>query len=82
MSLRVLADENIPAVEHYLGDLGTVQRFNGRSLRPEQLAGVDVLLVRSVTRVDAGLLDNSGVRFVGSSGKSVSATHRGPMRTR
>jgi len=82
MSLRVLADENIPAVEHYIGDLGAVQRFNGRTLRPEQLAGVDVLLVRSVTRVDAGLLDNSGVRFVGTATSGVDHIDRDYLQQR
>lgn len=82
MSLRILADENIPAVEHYVGDLGTVQRFNGRALRPEQLAGVDVLLVRSVTRVNAGLLDNSGVRFVGTATSGVDHVDRDYLQQR
>lgn len=82
MSLHVLADENIPAVEHYVGALGTVQRFSGRSLRPEQLAGVDVLLVRSVTRVDARLLDNSGVRFVGTATSGVDHIDRDYLQRR
>lgn len=66
MSLRVLADENIPAVEHYIGKLGSVQRFSGRDLDPAQLAGIDVLLVRSVTVVDEALLAGSDLRFVGT----------------
>jgi len=61
MTLRILADENIPAVEHYAGKLASVQHFSGRALQPEQLAEVDVLLVRSVTRVDARLLGDSPV---------------------
>ncbi|MCB1710432.1 MAG: 4-phosphoerythronate dehydrogenase [Halioglobus sp.] len=71
MTLHILADENIPAVEHYAGTLATVTRFSGRALRPEQLAGVDALLVRSVTPVDARLLDNSAVRFVGTATSGV-----------
>jgi len=43
-----------------------VQHFSGRGLQPEQLAGVDVLLVRSVTRVDAQLLGDSRLKFVGT----------------
>jgi erythronate-4-phosphate dehydrogenase len=66
VSLSILADENIPAVEHYLGALGCVQRVSGRTLAPAQLQGVDVLLVRSVTRVDETLLAGSSVRFVGT----------------
>lgn len=66
MSFTIVADENIPAVEEYLGALGQVVRVNGRSLTSVQLAGADILLVRSVTRVDAALLDGTPVRFVGT----------------
>ena len=66
MSLTILVDENIPAVEHYLGALGQVQSVNGRKLQRAQLESVDVLLVRSVTRVDAALLDGCPVKFVGT----------------
>jgi erythronate-4-phosphate dehydrogenase len=66
VSLTILADENIPAVEHYLGALGRVQRVNGRTLDRAQLQGVDILLVRSVTRVDESLLAGCPVRFVGT----------------
>jgi erythronate-4-phosphate dehydrogenase len=63
---RILADENIPAVEHYLGHYGNVQRVNGRTLQRSQLQDVDVLLVRSVTRVGETLLAGTPVKFVGS----------------
>ncbi|MCB1703304.1 MAG: 4-phosphoerythronate dehydrogenase [Halioglobus sp.] len=66
MILTVLADENIPAVEAYFGGFATVRRAAGRTLERAQLDGVDVLLVRSVTRVDEALLRDSAVRFVGT----------------
>lgn len=66
MTLTIVADENIPAVEQYLGSLGQVLRVNGRTLTRAQLAGVDILLVRSVTQVDAALLEGTAVRFVGT----------------
>ncbi len=66
MSLSVLADENIPAVEHYLGEMASVRYFSGRHLDAAELSGVDALLVRSVTPVDRRLLADSGVRFVGT----------------
>lgn len=64
--LRILADRNIPAVEDCFGHLGTVRTVEGRTLQVTELADVDVLLVRSVTRVDAPLLAGTPVRFVGS----------------
>jgi len=71
VTLNVLADENIPAVEHYLGELGAVRRLSGRDLRAQDLAGVDVLLVRSVTRVNEELLAGSTVQFVGTATSGV-----------
>lgn len=64
--LRILADENIPALEPLFGPLGELQRRPGRTLRAADVAEADVLLVRSVSRVNAELLANSRVRFVGT----------------
>jgi len=64
--IRILADENIPCAREAFGSLGEVATFPGRSMTPEVVRDADVLLVRSVTRVDAGLLDGSRVRFVGT----------------
>ena len=64
--LTIVADENIPALEEYFGDLGTLVRLPGRTLTREQLLHADILLVRSVTRVDEALLAGTPVRFVGS----------------
>lgn len=66
VQLNILADENIPALEHYLGPFGQVRRISGRALTADQLADVDVLLVRSVTPVNESLLHTSPVRFVGT----------------
>ncbi|WP_444930432.1 4-phosphoerythronate dehydrogenase [Microbulbifer sp. SSSA002] len=64
--LKIVADENIPALEEYFGDLGTLERYHGRTLSREQLIDADILLVRSVTQVDQSLLEGTRVRFVGS----------------
>ena len=66
MSLTILADENIPAAEHYFGALGQVRPVNGRKLNSSALADVDALLVRSVTTVNKDLLEGTPVRFVGT----------------
>ncbi len=64
--MNILYDENIPAAEHYFSALGRLRKKSGRDIEPADLADVDVLLVRSVTRVDRDLLQHSTVRFVGS----------------
>ena len=63
--MQIIADANMPGLEAF-DALGTVTRVDGRSLTRQQLGDAEVLLVRSVTRVDAGLLAGSRVRFVGS----------------
>lgn len=65
-TLRILADENIPLVREAFGCLGTVRLVPGRAITPEDVRDADVLLVRSVTRVDAALIAGSSLRFVGS----------------
>lgn len=65
-SLQIVADENMPAVEQYFADLGSIRRCLGRSLTAEDIADADILLVRSVTRINADLLAQSPVRFVGT----------------
>ncbi|MBF0196175.1 MAG: 4-phosphoerythronate dehydrogenase [Planctomycetes bacterium] len=64
--LIILADENMPQVEEYFQHLGEVRRLPGRSIKAEDVTDVDILLVRSVTRVDAKLLEGSPVSFVGT----------------
>ena len=64
--MRILADENIPLVDAFFAGFGDIRRLPGRSIGRAALEGVDVLLVRSVTRVDRNLLAGSPVRFVGT----------------
>lgn len=63
---RILVDENVPAAEAAFGTLGTVATMAGRAMTPAHVRDADALVVRSVTRVDARLLDGAAVRFVGS----------------
>ncbi|TCK02542.1 4-phosphoerythronate dehydrogenase PdxB [Marinobacterium mangrovicola] len=64
--LKIVADENIPALEPLFGELGDLVRLPGRSMSPSELADADLLLVRSVTRVNAELLAGSRIGFVGT----------------
>ncbi|EPJ47611.1 MAG: erythronate-4-phosphate dehydrogenase [Osedax symbiont Rs1] len=64
--LSIVADENIPGIAAMFARFGAIQQVDGRSLTPEGLQGVDVLLVRSVTKVTRQLLVQSSVKFVGS----------------
>lgn len=64
--MKIVADENIPCVQQAFASLGEVLLLPGRSMQAAQVRDADILLVRSVTRVDASLLQGSSVRFVGS----------------
>ena len=64
--LRILADANVPHVGPAFAGLGTVRTLPGRDVTRAALADVDVLLVRSVTTVDAALVEGTPVRFVGT----------------
>ncbi|WP_299591621.1 4-phosphoerythronate dehydrogenase [uncultured Microbulbifer sp.] len=66
MTMNIVADENIPGLETWFADLGTITRVPGRNVTREQLAEADILLVRSVTNVNQALLEGTPVRFVGS----------------
>ncbi len=65
LPIRIVADENMPGLDMFEA-LGTVVARPGRALSARDLQQADVLLVRSVTRVDAALLEGTPVRFVGS----------------
>lgn len=64
--INIVADENIPRVREWFSALGEVRTLAGRSMVAADVADADILLVRSVTPVDAALLSASRVRFVGT----------------
>ena len=63
--MKIIADANMPGLDVFArhGDVVTV---DGRHIDACTVADADVLLVRSVTKVDATLLADSPVKFVGS----------------
>lgn len=62
--MKIVADPNIPFAREAFGLLGDVALVPGREISPSTLRDVDALFVRSVTPVNAALLDGSRVRFV------------------
>lgn len=64
--MRIVADENISGVRELCGQFGPIDLVDGRRLASALLCQAEILLVRSVTRVDEALLANTPVRFVGS----------------
>ena len=70
--MKIYADQNIPFVTEAFSTLSSQQEkdevilFDGRKLTADDLTDADILLVRSVTRVNEALLAKSDVRFVAS----------------
>jgi len=64
--MLIVADENIPLLDSFFGDMGEIRRVSGRSMSGEDVRDADILLVRSVTKVNRELLEGSRVRFVGT----------------
>lgn len=64
--MRIVVDQNIPFGDEAFQAGGEVVRLPGRGIGPSDLKGASILIVRSITRVDASLLRGSSVRFVGT----------------
>ncbi len=73
--MKIYFDENMPFATDFFNELcqfdgdinGELIPFSGRTLTAEQVADADVLLVRSITKVNEGLLHlNNKLKFVGS----------------
>lgn len=62
--MLIIADENIPLVQEAFREFGQVITYSGREITREKLKEAEVLLVRSITRVNQELLEGTRVRFV------------------
>ncbi|MDB2384609.1 4-phosphoerythronate dehydrogenase PdxB [Endozoicomonas sp.] len=63
-TMKIVADENIPLLKECFGDIGTIVARPGREMTPADVHDADALLVRSVTRVNQALLEDSSVKFI------------------
>ena len=61
--MKIVADQQIPHLQAF-SKFAEVTVCNGREITAENVHDADVLLVRSVTLVNASLLDGSQVKFV------------------
>jgi erythronate-4-phosphate dehydrogenase len=61
--MKIIADANIPFVAECFSSIGEVVTVGGREITPGVVRDADVLLVRSITQVNADLLAGSKVRF-------------------
>lgn len=64
--MKIVIDRNVPGVEKTFAQHGEIEWVDGRLLGRQQLLDADALITRSITCVDAGLLQGTPVRFVGT----------------
>ena len=69
--IRIVADLHIPYIASFLGDVGHMHLIPGRQITREDVREADVLVVRSVTKVDEALLRGSPVRYVATATSGV-----------
>ena len=64
--LTLIADENIIYAREAFSEFGKVHLLPGRAINQQSLQHADVLIVRAVTPVNARILENTPVQFVGT----------------
>lgn len=64
--MLIIADENIPYVKEGFAEFGEIVTIHGRKITKDVIKDADVLLVRSITKVNADLLEGTSIRFVGT----------------
>jgi erythronate-4-phosphate dehydrogenase len=80
--LRILCDIDVPCAAEALARYGEVRLLPGRAIDHDACREADVLIVRSVTRVDAALLDATPVRLVGTATAGTDHIDRAYLHTR
>ncbi len=67
----IALDQAIPYWEDAFSEIGDIRPFQAKELKPENIREVDALIVRTVTPVNASLLDGSSVRFVAAASAGI-----------
>ncbi|WP_342348100.1 4-phosphoerythronate dehydrogenase [uncultured Nitrospira sp.] len=70
-SINIVAGENIPYIKEACAGMGNLTLLPGRSITSSDLQDTNVLLIRSITKVDETLLKGTPVEFVGSASAGV-----------
>jgi len=69
--MNIVADEQIPYVQEAFGGLGQVTTLPGRLITSSDLRDAHILLVRSITKVNAALLQDTPIQFVGTASAGI-----------
>ena len=64
--MKIIADENLAFTDYFFAEFAEIQHQAGRALTHANVQDADALLVRSVTKVNHDLIDQTQIKFVGS----------------
>ena len=64
--MKIIVDQNIRGAGSTFGRHARLEVVDGRNLRAEHLVDADILIIRTTTRVNQQLLQDSNVGFVGT----------------
>lgn len=69
--MKIVADSQIPGVARVFAGIADLEFCDGREITAASLSGAEALLVRSVTRIDRELLQDSSIRYVATATSGV-----------
>ena len=64
--MKIVTDDKIPHISRLFTDCDEIIYLPGEKITRADLIDADILLTRTVTRVDQALLENTAIRFVGT----------------
>ncbi|WP_353141537.1 4-phosphoerythronate dehydrogenase [Acinetobacter pragensis] len=64
--MKIIADENLAFTDYFFAEFGEIEHKAGRTLNHEDVQDAEALLVRSVTKVNSALIQQTALKFVGS----------------
>jgi len=80
--MKIVMDENVLLGKEAFSSIGEIVSVPGRSITSEVIKNADILIVRSVTKVNEQLLKNSSIKFVGSATAGIDHVDTGYLESR
>ena len=80
--MNIVADQDLPLVSRLFSSLGDIRLVPGREIDSRILRDCDLLLARSVTKIDGALLRDAAVRYIGSATSGVDHVDQSYLRER
>ncbi|MGQ9665106.1 MAG: 4-phosphoerythronate dehydrogenase [bacterium] len=78
--INIIADEKIPFLKEVFSDIGSLTIVPSREIDNVTIRNYDVILVRSVTKINEELLHNSRIKIVGSMTSGIDHVDRNYLR--